>query len=48
VAAVRGEATPLVSAEQAARALATALSIEEAAEAGIPVILPAPMGRAVA
>ena len=48
VAAVRDGVAPLVSAEQAARALATALSIEEAADAGISTILPAAMGRAVA
>jgi hypothetical protein len=37
-----------VSAEQAARALQTAIRIEEAAEMGLPAVKPAAVGRAVA
>jgi predicted dehydrogenase len=48
VAAARNGAAPLVSAEQAARALATAVRIDEAAEASIPAAKRAAMGRAVA
>jgi predicted dehydrogenase len=48
VAAARNGVAPLVSAEQATRALETALRIDEAAEAGMPVVLPAALGRAVA
>ena len=46
--AVRDGVPPLVSAEQAARALQTAVRIDEAAEASLPAIRPAAMGRAVA
>ena len=48
VAAARDGIAPLVSAEQAARALVTALAIDEAAEASIPALQPAALGRAVA
>jgi len=48
VAAARNGVPPLVSAEQAARALATAVRIDEAAEASIPAAKRAAMGRAVA
>src|SRR6185312_13465257 len=46
--AVRDGVAPLVSAEQAARALQTAIRIEEAAEMGLPAVKPAVVGRAVA
>ena len=48
VAAVRGGSPTLVSPEQAARALATALRIDEAAEASIPALARTALGRAVA
>jgi predicted dehydrogenase len=48
VAAARDGSPTLVSPEQAARALATALRIDEAAEASIPALAPAVLGRAVA
>jgi predicted dehydrogenase len=46
--AVRDGVPPLVSAEQAARALQTAIRIDEAAEASLPALQPADLGRAVA
>ena len=48
VAAARGEAAPLVLPEQAARALETALLIEEAADATIPAVARARYGRLAA
>jgi predicted dehydrogenase len=47
-AAVKHGSAPLVLAEQARLALETALRIDEAAEAGAPVLVPAAVGRAVA
>ncbi len=46
--AVRDGVPPLVSAEQAARALETAVRIDETVEAGLPAVKPAIVGRAVA
>ena len=48
VAAVKGGSAPMVLAEQAARALQTALAIDEAVEAAMPARQPAALGRAVA
>ena len=48
VSAARDGVPPMVSAQQAARALATAVRIDEAAEASIPAAKRAAMGRAVA